>query len=277
VSGMNTAYTPPAIGKTAFSCPYCGVLAKQDWFKVCVRNLPSERIVRYISEDKKEYLKWLDKNIRDAASDSERKKWTAEWSDAAFCDDIETLRLCECIIENIEVNEFFVLSASQCHACQAVALWLGVSLIHPRICTAPVASPDLPEDIRVDVEEARKVFNDSPRASAALLRLAIEKLCNQLTGKPEFNLNKKIGLLVEDGLHPSTQQALDAVRVIGNEAVHPGQMDLNDDRNTALSLFNLVNLIVQDTVTRIKMVKKTYALLPEIKRNAIAERDKTPS
>ena len=173
-------------------------------------------------------------------------------------------------------SELTTTWASECFSCQAVALWLDDSLIHPRLCTAPLASPDLPEDIRVDVEEARKVLNDSPRASAALLRLALEKLCNQLTGK-EGSLNDKIKRLVKDGLHPRTQQALDAVRVIGNEAVHPGQMDLKDNRDTALSLFNLVNLIVQDTVTRPKMVEKTYALLPESTRNAIARRDKTPS
>jgi hypothetical protein len=275
---MNTAYTPPAIGKTAFNCPYCGVLAKQDWFKVCVRrNLPSERIVRYISEDKKEYLKWLDRNIRDAASDSERTKWSDEWSDASFCD-IRTLRLCERIIEDIEINEFFVLSASQCHACQAVALWLDDSLIHPRICTAPPASPDLPEDIRVDVEEARKILNDSPRASAALLRLVIEKLCEQLTGKTQGSLNDKINRLVEEtGLHERTVEALHAVRVIGNNAVHPGKMDLKDNRDIALRLFDVVDTIVHDTFTRTKQIQKISAFLPATQKNAIAERDKTPT
>jgi len=32
-------------------------------------------------------------------------------------------------------------------------------------------------------------------------------------------------------------QSLDIVRVIGNESVHPGVIDLKDDRHTALRLF----------------------------------------
>jgi hypothetical protein len=37
------------------------------------------------------------------------------------------------------------------------------------------------------------------------------------------------------------QQSLDIVRVIGNDAVHPGQIDLTDDIETATKLFVLIN------------------------------------
>ena len=47
------------------------------------------------------------------------------------------------------------------------------------------------------------------------------------------NLNADVAKLVKKGLPVDVQQALDAVRVIGNEALHPGQMDLRDDRPTA--------------------------------------------
>lgn len=50
-------------------------------------------------------------------------------------------------------------------------------------------------------------------------------------------------------ISPALQQALDSVRVIGNEAVHPGTMDLRDDVFTVLSLFGLVNFIVQKAIT----------------------------
>lgn len=175
-------------------------------------------------------------------------------------------------------NAISAMWGSQCFSCKNVALWLGESLIHPRICTAPPASPDLPEDIRVDVEEARKVLNDSPRASAALLRLAIEKLCEQLTGKTQGSLNDKINRLVEEtGLHERTVEALHAVRVIGNNAVHPGKMDLKDNRDIALRLFDVVDTIVHDTFTRTKQIEKISAFLPATQKNTIARSDQTPA
>ncbi len=70
------------------------------------------------------------------------------------------------------------------------------------------------------------------------------------------------------------QQALDVVRVVGNEAVHPGTLDLRDDRDIAMQLFGLVNAIVDQTITHPKTVRELYAKLPDAKRQAIEQRDK---
>ncbi len=86
-------------------------------------------------------------------------------------------------------------------------------------------------------------------------------------------INQRIADLVAKGLPPLVQQALDAVRVIGNEAVHPGQLDLRDDRETALNLFGLVNVIAEDRITRPKQVSALYAMIPESKRDGIEARD----
>ena len=61
---------------------------------------------------------------------------------------------------------------------------------------------------------------------------------------------------MKKGLPPKIQQALDIVRVIGNNAVHPGQIDLRDDRSTAMRLFELVNLIAEVMITQQKEVEK---------------------
>jgi hypothetical protein len=46
---------------------------------------------------------------------------------------------------------------------------------------------------------------------------------------------------------PESRMTLDSARVIGNEAVHPGTMDMRDDHDTAIKLFGLANLIGGET------------------------------
>jgi hypothetical protein len=137
---------------------------------------------------------------------------------------------------------------------------------------APTPNPDLPHDVRADYEEAGKILTLSPRGAAALLRLAIQKLCIKLGEKGE-NLNDDIANLVQRGLPQKVQKALDSVRVIGNNALHPGQMDLKDDRNTATRLFDLVNIIADVHITQPKKVDAVYSKLPESQRQAIVKRD----
>jgi uncharacterized protein DUF4145 len=75
------------------------------------------------------------------------------------------------------------------------------------------------------------------------------------------DLNEDIGALVKGGLPVLVQQSLDALRVIGNNAVHPGVLDLRDDQPTALSLFHLLNLIVEEQIAKPKTVQAFYASL----------------
>jgi hypothetical protein len=131
---------------------------------------------------------------------------------------------------------------------------------------------DLPVDILTDYAEARRILNLSPRGAAALLRLAVQKLCKHL-GEGGRNLNLDIACLVEKGLSPIVQKSLDAVRVIGNEAVHPGTLDLKDGRETASKLFRLVNVIAEQMITHPRHVSEIYEELPEAKRKEIEKRD----
>ncbi|MGL6466896.1 hypothetical protein ACSZNP_04605 [Aeromonas hydrophila] len=80
--------------------------------------------------------------------------------------------------------------------------------------------------------------------------------------------------MVKNGLSKLVQQSLDIVRVIGNESVHPGTIDLNDDRDTAEKLFSIVNLIVMQMITNHRMVNDLYNSLPVNKLRGIEQRDK---
>lgn len=139
--------------------------------------------------------------------------------------------------------------------------------------TSPDPNNDLPDDIKADYEEARRIASISPRGAAALLRLSIQKICKHL-GEPGNNINNDISSLVRKGLSPKIQQALDTVRVVGNEAVHPGQMDLKDSVEVVNKLFGLVNIIAEVLITQPKHVEEMYiAMVPEGHRNAIDKRD----
>jgi hypothetical protein len=159
-----------------------------------------------------------------------------------------------------------------CDHCREESVWLNDRMIYPDVEGGPQPNPDLPEDIRADYLEAQGIVGRSPRGAAALLRLCIQKLCKHLDEKGK-DINADIANLVRKGLPPGVQQALDSVRVIGNEAVHPGQMDLRDDRQTAETLFGLVNLVVQRMISDPKEVQRVYGTLPQSKRDEIAKRD----
>lgn len=107
-----------------------------------------------------------------------------------------------------------------------------------------------------------------------MLRLCIQKLCQHL-GEPGKDLNTDIGSLVKMGLAPGVQAALDAVRVIGNNAVHPGQIDLTDDIDTAAALFGLVNFISEKMISDAAEIKRLYDLLPAGALAQIQKRDET--
>lgn len=130
----------------------------------------------------------------------------------------------------------------------------------------------MPPDMLTDFLEAREVFPDSPRASAALLRLAVQKLCIHL-GEEGKNLNNDVAALVRKGLPVTYQQALDTARVTGNNAVHPGELSGGDTAAIARSLFDIVNWTVEATVTRPDAIAREYAKLPAGAKRAVQERD----
>jgi hypothetical protein len=145
--------------------------------------------------------------------------------------------------------------------------------LYPEASQAPLPNPDLPEEIRADYEEARRIIDRSPRGAAALLRLCIQKLCRHL-GESGENINSDIASLVKKGLDPKIQKSLDIVRVIGNEAVHPGTIDLSDSPETAAILCELINVIAETMISKPKMIDQLYDQLPPDKLEHIEKRDK---
>lgn len=206
-------YIAPASGLKSYTCPHCGVLARQYHYSVSQTNLGGPN--SYLGTDP--------------------------------------------------------IATSICEHCGEYAIWRCKQMVYPNRGNAPVPNPDMPEDVKNDYEEAAGIYTQSPRGAAALLRLAIQKLCVALGGKGK-HINDDIKTLVANGLPDKVQKALDVVRVVGNNAVHPGQID-TDDPEVAGKLFALLNIITDYMVSMPKRVDSMYSELPEGATDAIEKRD----
>ncbi len=164
------------------------------------------------------------------------------------------------------------LGLSRCEHCQQDAFWLNEHLVFPASRNAPLPNPDLSDETKRDYNEAAAIEQESPKGAAALLRLCLQRLCKQLGQKGE-NINTDIKVLVENGLPVEIQQALDVVRVVGNNAVHPGTIDLDDNPETVTALFLLINAIADRMITQRKKVAELYGSLPPGVLEQIKKRD----
>jgi hypothetical protein len=149
----------------------------------------------------------------------------------------------------------------------------GGELIYPNLEINILASPDMPDDVKQDFNEAKAVFYKSPRAAAALLRLALQKLCKHL-GQPGENINADIGALVKnETLNSRIQKVADTIRIVGNNAVHPGQMLDEDIERISEKMFTFINMIVHSAITEPREIEETFGETPKGARDAIERRD----
>ena len=254
----------PSVRETAFNCPHCGAFTTQTWFDLYASEVDSKERLPFVptNEDKERFSET-------AELDPEDMRGMLEWFDKILAGEV--------LVGNERSNHYphsvNNLHLSKCYNCHKVAVWVYDRLVFPSNQAGPQPNADLPDDIQHDFNEARAIVDSSPRGAAALLRLCIQKLCVHL-GQPGKRIDDDIAALVKNGLNPTVQRSLDIVRVIGNESVHPGEMNMRDDRDTALRLFDLINAIADQMITHPKTVDAMYAKLPEGKRKAIEGRDK---
>ena len=151
-------------------------------------------------------------------------------------------------------------------------LWIDDKYIYPDIIQEE-PNPDMPQPVLQLYKEAALISSKSPRAACALLRLAVDRLCNEL-GETDRDINKNIAALTKRGLPQSVQQALDIVRVVGNKAVHPGVIAFDvDDNATATMLMHLLNIIVNRMISEPNEIDALYQNLPQSIKDSIGKRD----
>jgi Domain of unknown function (DUF4145) len=257
----------PSIREAAFCCPHCDVFTTQYWYEVLAEEVRSEKGLPFVLTSQTQEERALHLQGLDASGEREM----IEWLDRA----LSGMVIFDSTSGKYPKLSVFNLNLSKCYSCKKIAVWVFDRLVFPAKKSEVRPNPDLPENVIRDFEEAREIVDASPRGAAALLRLCIQKLCAHL-GEKEKTIDDAIASLVRKGLNPLVQQALDIVRVIGNESVHPGELDLRDDRETASELFGLVNAIADQMITHPKAVEALYKKLPENKRKAIEKRDRKP-
>ncbi|MGI2169956.1 DUF4145 domain-containing protein [Shewanella sp. MF05960] len=242
----------PEHGQEKFQCPHCQTVATQRWFSLNNASTIANDILHHIYMDYRTGIKdFYQTNLKS-------------------------------FLENVE-HDFrrnfssFVptgFSVSTCSSCEKFSVWVNKEMKYPKVISLSPPNCDLDEDIKVLYFEASSILNDSPKGATALLRLALQKLLKQV-GKSGKNINADIKELVAEGLSPKIQQALDLLRVVGNNAVHPGQINLDDNADIAHKLFGILNFIAEELITKPKELESLYAdLIPTDTQEHIKQRDK---
>ena len=98
---------------------------------------------------------------------------------------------------------------SYCERCGQSTIWHGENIIFPSNSIIEPPNINLPDDIKSDYNEAASILSLSPRGSAALLRLATQKLCKHLgeSGK-DINILK---IWVQKNCHQKYKKRLIAL------------------------------------------------------------------
>ena len=209
----------PQLKKTTFRCPTCSIVAQMEWHQLSLPAIPDG---------------------------------TVDGSNFT-----------------ISVGILRVFLAAFCQAKGCVSIWMeqgdshnkSAFMIYPRTNTAPPPPDDLPESAKVLYVEAGNIMAGSPRAAAALLRMCTEDIIKELSKKkdaentiaPSAGLHRHIEFLRKnDELWPggAIDIGLDALRVIGNDAVHSTEIRGDDDQRTVEGLFRLVLMITDTLIAR---------------------------
>lgn len=231
---MNT-FKEPKFNESPFTCPHCQAIAQMEFF------IPSK--IRSFIFNNLYYIE-QDRNVFLTESASNR---------------INNIR------ELAKSYETYANTFCVCQNCYKISIWVDEKIVYPKPRLTPLPNEDLPDKIKADYEEASAIVQDSPRGACALLRLALEKLMKHLDkDNKNKTLNDAIKNFIEKEKPDETlQKALDSVRVIGNNAVHPKELDISDNREIAIILFEIINHIAEKTLSSVKQIDKIYNLLPE--------------
>lgn len=209
-----------------FTCPYCDVTAKQKWY--------GSHLMRQV---------YLREN-----SNGQAEPWDNPYetdADEAYLDWL----------------------FSKCENCHKISAWHKGEMVYPVSCPVDEPNEDMPDEVKSKYLEAARVVSLSPASAAAMLRLALQITLKKILGEESTGkIHDDIVKLQQCHIDSSLIQALDIIRINGNEAVHPGILDINDNEDDALYLFDLLNMICDQFFTQPRRMRQMYEKLPDNKR-----------
>jgi hypothetical protein len=238
-------YIKPEFGLEYFTCPVCNKNHQQKWYKLSKVYIKVTNFGPNPTTNEKFLTDFKDSQNNHFQIHNTRENYS-------------------------ELPQFYV---SMCH-CSQYTIWENGEIIYPKTILVPQPHEMMPQEVKNIYLEAAQLSQDSFRASAALLRLALQLLLKEIGGQGK-NINDDIGtLLKEEIIHAEVQKACDTLRVIGNESVHPGQIDIQDTKEITTALFHLMNYIVKETIEAPAQRDALYELLPNNAKEGIENRNK---
>lgn len=237
-------YTPPSPFLKSFTCPHCGSFALHDEILLGSRNcFPGVYLI----------------NNKDGSGRFGENE-IFEFRRCCACNKTSILKIKGAIVFENGITRFKPFREFE--------------LVYPQLFNAIEPNSDMPEDIKAFFNEARSVSKNSTRAATALLRIATEKLVKDLLGlKGSEYANTKMHhaierLYQEKNLNTNIYKALMSLKLFGNEASHPNE-DLSrleayfsNDKDLMNKLFNLLNLIVDDLISKPKQIEELFNSAP---------------
>ena len=85
-------------------------------------------------------------------------------------------------------------------------------------------------------------------------------------GYKKGTLYEKINEFIGEDKGSDLEHSLTSVRVIGNDCVHSGVLDIKDNKAIAIALFNILNYIIEDTLTKKRKIDEIYDIIPDSKK-----------
>lgn len=231
---MTNQYFPPTHSEKKFHCAICGVYAEQRWSHL--------------------------KAFGDLYTTTN-----------AFQQVIKPSNILNTTKFNDRLPEEFTVS--RCEHCNRLTLWHKTSMIFPRVISVEPPNIDLSKEIIELYNEAAAILQDSPRAAAALLRLALQLMLKGLGGKGK-SIDDDIAIVVSMGVDSQVQKAMDILRVFGNNGAHPGEINLKEKSELVAKMFQLINFVADKMITQKKELDDLFDELPATIKQQIAKRDK---
>ncbi|MCU5141325.1 DUF4145 domain-containing protein [Bacillus cereus] len=217
----------PKLHAEVFDCPHCKCTSKHDWHFLAGRD------------GQMTFINWELYNSR--------ARIVSKQVDPDGYTNTETSKK----VEKDDIEKNWELHISTCSICKQYVLWRDGNIIYPNKHGVDDPNPDMPAAVSVLYNEARSIVQLSPKSACALLRLSLEKLLVHLKCPEKDNIYNNIKLLKErDNINDVVFDALNAVRLVGNNAVHPGKINIDDNPKIAGTLFWLLNFIVEELISK---------------------------